>query len=352
MNKKLLPLLTLLLFTILVSAQEVTTKQLHLITKRTADWCPKCGDYGWTLFKNLEQKLAKDKALVWALHHSGNLTTPTSTALDDSIFGGFGQPIFWLDDADLMVDADNIKDVEQLVLDVVNSGLFGDAYIGVGMEMGRNNDNTINVSAAVKTFERIEGNAYKLGLYLVNDSLVAFQQNVGLDAVHTGVITKSLISEPLGASVFTAPIEKNTEAKFTWENIVLDLPENADQTKFRVAAILWATDSGGTTRFFNGKVLNLASAIGTSNKDISLIDEIKVHLNADRDRLIIESGDDINEIVRTGIFNAVGMSVKHILNKQGSRNGSIDFMESLTPGIYYFKVTGKKGEITYPFAAY
>lgn len=352
MNKILLSSLILLLFTMTISAQEVTTKQLHLITKRTADWCPKCGDYGWTLFKNLEKKLDKSKALVWAIHHSGSLINSTSAALDDSIFGGFGQPIFWLDDADLLVDADNYVEAEQLVLDVVNSGLFGDGYIGVGMNIESNQDNTINIATAVKTFENIAGNSYRLGIYLVNDSLVSFQQNIGLDAVHSGVVTKSLIPEKLGQFVFSAPIAKDAEVKMRWENIDLGLPGNVDRNNYRIAALLWAKDSGGTTRFFNGNVVNVGSALGTSNQDISKIDEITVFLNQNQDLLFIKSDDDVNEIIQTNIYNSVGLAVKHVFNRQGNANATIEFPDALSPGVYYFKASSAKGEKAYSFLAY
>ena len=181
---------------------------------------------------------------------------------------------------------------------------------------------------------------------------VSFQQNVGLDAVHTGVITKSLIPEILGKSVFTAPIPKDEEVKFRWDNIDLALPENADWTKFRIAAILWATDSQGVTRFFNGRVLNASSALGTSNQDLSEIDEIKVYLNSNRDKLYVESNDDIHAIKQTYVFNSVGASINHRMNTNGQKNSFLDFSRPLSSGVYYLKVVSLHGEKTYSFVAY
>ena len=342
---------TLLIFsTLYLSGQEVTNRQFQLITKRTADWCPKCGEYGWELFKNLEKNLKEENALIWAIHYSGNLKNDATIAVDE-IFGGFGQPIFWLDDADLLVDVDNYKEIQTFVEDLVMSPLFSEAYIGVSLNLEQNSDNTYNIKAGVKSFIDLQANEYNLGIYLINDSLVAYQQSVGFDAVHSGVLTKSLIPEMLGKNVFKAPIANGRLENLEWKNVDLGLSPTENAANYRIAAILWSKDAEGATRFFNADVKNVSEAMVTSTYDVSLIDEVKLTLNGAQNQLFLESGDDVSNIIKTNLVNINGQSIAHLMgNKQGF-SANVDILETLTPGVYYLQLQGLRGSKTYSFLA-
>jgi hypothetical protein len=52
---------------------EVPATQKSLITKRTADWCPLCGGWGWPFFRQLILDNS-NKAVLIAAHYSGALS--------------------------------------------------------------------------------------------------------------------------------------------------------------------------------------------------------------------------------------------------------------------------------------
>ena len=77
MNKNTFTLLIACLFAMQAIAQQVAQVQRSIVTKRTADWCPNCGTYGWTYFKDaIEQN--GDKAVFIAAHYSGGLAAPAA----------------------------------------------------------------------------------------------------------------------------------------------------------------------------------------------------------------------------------------------------------------------------------
>ena len=99
--KKVLLSLVLIHFSILLMGQDITIpeSQKTLITKKTADWCPFCGQWGWGLFKGMLTDNEED-ALVIATHYSGDLKNDDAEAISDN-FGGFYQPIFFVNGKDI-----------------------------------------------------------------------------------------------------------------------------------------------------------------------------------------------------------------------------------------------------------
>lgn len=69
--KRIIPCFLFLLAAFGIGAQNVTDIQTTLITKRTADWCPYCGSYGWQFTTQLKPKLEGKDAIMWNVHHSG-----------------------------------------------------------------------------------------------------------------------------------------------------------------------------------------------------------------------------------------------------------------------------------------
>jgi len=83
MIQKITISIAFLLLTLSGYSQEAPQTQSALVTKISATWCPPCGGWGWDLFHDLVVD-NEAKATLLAVHHSGNLLTPTSGALADN----------------------------------------------------------------------------------------------------------------------------------------------------------------------------------------------------------------------------------------------------------------------------
>ena len=105
MNRNIFILLIFSVFSIVLQAQEITVPQTQrpLITKRTASWCPNCGGWGWTFFRNVMDD-NNGKAVFFANHYDGIHTSPTTLALATN-FGGVSQPLFFLNNTNQSVSS-------------------------------------------------------------------------------------------------------------------------------------------------------------------------------------------------------------------------------------------------------
>ena len=96
-------ILLLFLIALQVQSQTVSTKNWTLIHERTASWCPYCGTWGWDMKDRILTEFADEEVIFMAVHHSGDLTNPVAQQFGDN-FGGFGQPIFFVDGVNINAD--------------------------------------------------------------------------------------------------------------------------------------------------------------------------------------------------------------------------------------------------------
>ncbi|MBP6397182.1 MAG: T9SS type A sorting domain-containing protein [Saprospiraceae bacterium] len=255
--KRIIPGFLLLLAAFGIGAQTVTDVQTTLITKRTADWCPYCGSYGWQFTTQLKPMLVDKDAIMWNVHHSGGLATNTSKAIASNI-GGVGQPLIYLNTEtdDIGLTAGNVSakvnEVAQLVDDLA---LFG-AIIGMGGEAKVNPANTLTAKAKIEFYDSAESGEFYVGMYTVKKNLVAFQQSVGQNAVHHAVLDQSLTTGFFGNKVATAPITQGAifETTATLENLVL---HNGKLEDTKVVMVIWNKVAGGKYIFINAREVNL-----------------------------------------------------------------------------------------------
>jgi len=226
-----------LLFLVKGIAQQVEEKQRSLVTKRTADWCPYCGSWGWDFFKKaIEQN--GDKAVYLAAHYSGGLQTQAGTDITANFGGGY-QPRFFLDETDQIVTSSNgtakLTDLSSqintaaLEAPIANCGF--DNYFGNGL---------LTASAKIKFFQAAQGEFY-LGTYLVEDNVTAYQASIGDDAVHRFLLRGSFTTESFGQLIANGDISAGQE--FT-QTFTMPLDEITGHD-FEVLGIIWKKE--GTT---------------------------------------------------------------------------------------------------------
>ncbi len=234
--KHLLPLFLAFLLTGTLPAQEIEAQYRPLITKRTADWCPNCGTWGWTFFHWLLED-NDDKAVIWAAHHSGSLETPVSGAIADN-FGGFSQPIFYLNEVDLEVYSSNMSQKRNEVAQQVDAMVQQQPVAGLGLQAWIEGD-LLHAEAAVEMLQDVQG-TWRLGLYLVEKEHLAPQAGQDGEAVH-----KRLLRTAITGDVFGDVLTENgaqTSATFQASGSLMLTDPDWTAENLIVVAVLWQAE--------------------------------------------------------------------------------------------------------------
>lgn len=236
-------LLLLLLFPMLswsIGAQdiEIPQVQMSLITKKTATWCPYCGDWGWVMFKGLLEDNA-GKALTVAAHYSGDLTNDLSVAITQN-FGGAGQPRFYLGNAEQGVSAGNLADKREAIKTAVAASFDNSSPLAQSGLQVTLSGKEAKLQTATRFFSAAEG-TYRLGTYLIRKSMVYFQSGKGSMADHSNLLLRSLDGENFGKVIVNGTAEANTLISQDF-NFSFGDDENPDD--FMIATILWKENSG------------------------------------------------------------------------------------------------------------
>ncbi len=231
MKKNYFILLVASLFLVQGVAQEVVQKQRSLLTKRTADWCPNCGTYGWTYFKAaIEQN--GNKAIYIAAHYDGNLKDAAAEEITDN-FGAFYQPKFFINEIEQGVNSGNVNAKLEVLKTQVDAAFEEMPEVNCGFEPIYENG-AFNVAAKVKFFQAMQGDFY-LGIYLLEDHVTAPQASVGANAVHRHLFRKSFTAETFGKSI----INGSVTAGQTFDlDFALTVPDTTNH-EYEVIGIIW-----------------------------------------------------------------------------------------------------------------
>lgn len=337
--KKFFPLLLLFLASIYTNAQTVTGNQTTLISKRSADWCPFCGTYGWSFMNKLIDKTKGKDAIVWSIHYSGGLATPTAQALAANL-GGVGQPLFFLntDNDDLGVTSQNVDAmVEETssLIDVLS--LFQAAvYMGTDAKL---KGKALTVNTKVKFPDDVESGEYYVATYLVKNNLVWTQASIGPNAVHKNVLDKSLTADFFGVKVAKAPVAKDAEYDVTakLDDLVL---HNGKLEDTKIVTVVWNKVAGGKYVFINARetpiVLDNTSA--TNDDKIAALDfDVAV---APQSINIKINGEVSNPAIM--MYDINGKEVIFNIGKNGENDYQLEYIQAAT-GNYFIQVSdGKK----------
>ncbi len=245
-----------------MGAQSAT--QWSLFTKVTADWCPRCGTWGWEMMEQTMEELEGKNAFAWTLHYSGGLFNQTAEDLKDNL-QTFSQPVFFVNDDDQGVLANNYPSKVTEVVEVVDllSSLGSSVAVNVDAQHA---GNQLQVEVDVEFVTDVTGEYY-LGVYLVEDNVVGFQASIGNDANHPNVLREALTSTSFGPNIVNDP-----SAGFRYEESFthsLPLGQGEDLEDWSVVAIVWNLNVNDQYRMFNLGV-DQASPLTSSISDTEL----------------------------------------------------------------------------------
>lgn len=246
-----------LLFATAISAQDIDVPQTHhpLITKRTASWCPKCGGYGWELFRNLMNDNSNE-ALILAAHYGGSAYENAASTELVAELGGFGQPLFFLNTTNLGVTSSNIDQVRQdaqAQVDQFNTEL---PAVQTGL-IAYPDDTAEELVIQTKTrFFQETAQEVRLAVYLIQPSFIGTQAGQGGNADHKNMLRLAINDDTFGESlgdIFPEGTEVEREYSVSYSDLQAAGFEDLSglgESSLIVGTVLWAGTSG------NRSVLN------------------------------------------------------------------------------------------------
>ncbi len=340
--KKFIPLFVCLLVVWNVTGQTVTNTQTTLISKRTADWCPYCGTYGWQFTTQLKPKLVGKDGIMWNVHHSGGLATNTSKAIASNL-GGAGQPLIFLNTEadDIGLNAGNVSaKVDEVAQWVDDLALFG-SLIGMGGEAELDeSNNKLKAKAKIKFYDSAENGEFFIGFYIVKKNLVAFQQSVGQNAVHHAVLDQSMSESHFGVRVAAAPVAENAEFSASAElpNLVL---HNGKLEDTKVVMVLWNKLSSGKYIFLNAREVDIKADQTSDVNDVDNALQFSAVAGSDYIDVILDKASGTETSLH--VYDINGRELKGDISHDNQRNYRISGLQ-LTTGTYF--VTLQSGNRT------
>lgn len=347
--KRLILLAIFSFATFAIHAQEISEEQWALVSKKTADWCPFCGQWGWTIKNNILEDQAEKPVVFWMLHHSGGLMTPTSKAISDNFPAG-GQPIFFVNNDNMGVGSSNINAKRTEIDEYIDGLISFPPFAGVGSTATFDGEK-ITTTAKAKFIVDLEGGDYWLASYLVDDELIASQASQGSNAVHENILLHSFNGDNyFGENILNGAASAGDEFTVAGE---LDFTGQANipdySVGYSVVTILWSKigntytpfnlnsqpvvesvvstkdilENVDVTAFYMGAGqinLNIKSDITINNASIQLFD-MNGRTAAAQNSVQINTGE--NQIVLEAQELAIGMYVVVIESEIGSRSVKI-----------------------------
>lgn len=244
-----------------VSAQQVEEVQKTLIIKKTATWCPYCGTWGWDFFDDVRQDNA-GKAVFWAAHYGGSmLENPTSTEIVSNLSGG-GQPKFYLNTELQNVSSGNTASARITFQNAVDTAYLQAPVANVGIDATYEGD-LLTVHSKSRFFQDADGEYY-LGLYLVENDLLAYQAGQNTEVMHSSVLRKALTPTTYGTLLADGPVAAGTEFEHEYTVSFAGTPV----TSLEVAGVIWKKTGAQYTVVNVWSTTDINEMVPTSTADI------------------------------------------------------------------------------------
>lgn len=280
MKKMLLTALFGAVFGLLLQAQEIEVPQSNrpLITKRTAEWCPHCGAWGWTIFENLLLDNEND-ALVVSAHYSGTYMNTVSLEITNN-FGGFSQPRFYVNNQDQNATSSNGTTVRNNVRNEVIEWNGATPVAQAGLRVFKE-DSQLWVATKTEFFQEGQGEYY-LGIYLIERSYLGSQAGYSGQANHKNMLSKSLVGGSFGVLLQSGTIASGStfeqEASISYAEIAAAFENGTfNEDNVEIATIIWRKEGNSYSVVNTNSTTELE--IPSSTADLALQAEMKVSPN-------------------------------------------------------------------------
>lgn len=325
--KKYLIVSSLVVFMMSFSQLEaqIDNAQWTVITKKTADWCPNCGNWGWDAFENIIEDLEGKKAIMIAMHQGNSaLTNETATALTDN-FNSSGQPLFFLNNDNQGLLSGNQSTKRTEIIEQVD---YLQTLAGVtGIELNATTDGAkLFASASVEFFGTLT-NEFSIGVYVIQNNIVHNQASQGMVA-HPKLLTGRMTDDAFGDILDPSIAVHNVSYE-------MPVPADFDFEETEIVAVVWLKDTNGVYRFNNANIDEEVELILSNDELDQLVSDFTAQIN--NDQLLISLA--LTESLAQGQVHLTDISGKNIFSKQlgnlpsGTQKLSYD-LGAIPSGIY------------------
>lgn len=238
-------LLLFILMGMVSNAQEFKTKQTTLVIKKTADWCPFCGLYGWDYFKGLYDNVKTDEnAILVAMHYSGGLQNTAALQITNN-FNVPGQPVIIVDNQDILLNSDNTNAKITETRTAIQNNAGRNAAIALDLDLVKINAAKFSINLKAKAAQDLSGVETYVGFYKVQNNVIHTQASRSATASHINVLQGAYHSGSVwGLPLFMGNVSKGSELA-----IGVEMEAFATSTDNKILAIVWIKVRMASTDF-------------------------------------------------------------------------------------------------------
>ena len=335
MNK----LFTLLFCLFLVNGISAQTVKKPIIFKKTATWCSNCGSWGWNFKNEIREQISEDEAIFFSLHFSGDLTNSLSQDFFSN-FSGAGQPRFYINNDAQSVGSSTYQSKVADFVDLVSTINEQEPDFQTTISAYKSSTEpsitaNISITPSILDFNM----DYYLGVYLIEDGVVNFQQNQGT-VPHPKVLRSSFTENTFGELFFGSGD--------SWTGYPLDFEFtlngedddylNADylDKTFDVMFVIFSYD-GSNYYVDQADIVSNVSVISSAT-DQELVNDAKIYqTSADNLRVEIETAENLSNVS----YSIIDITGKELISGNVNFNvgnvQNIDInVENLNTNNYFF----------------
>ena len=299
MIRRFFGILLFFLVGLALNAQDFKTKQTTLVIKKTADWCPFCGLYGWDYFKDLYDEVKNDdNAILISMHFSGGLQNNAALQISNN-YNAPGQPVIIVDNKDILLNSDNIKAKLTETKKAIQNNSGRNAAIALDLDVIKSNATKFTFNLKAKAAQDLTGVETYAGFYKVQNNVIHNQASRSPTASHINVMQGSIHTGSVwGLPLFTGNISKGSE-----KTISVELESFVTSMDTKILAIVWIKGPDGRYSYLNGQMIN-STELSTNNREIEHINFQAYYTN---DRVEVDwSGGQID---RCFLVNTLGQAL-------------------------------------------
>lgn len=211
----------------------VAGQSTPVLSKTTATWCPRCGDWGWSYMQEMKSEFQDETALVLGVHYLGStLENETSIWFAENL-GTFGQPQFFVNHERIPVTSGNWEDQVPVALEAKEEAIANTRDVLSISKVDLLNDE-LEIEVNVSTLSVIDP---YLNVYLYEDKVEANQSGSVTDNIHPNVLRASMSDNHEGISI-------NSDGFFTFKK---ELDPSWNKDEIGVLVILWKQEGDDYT---------------------------------------------------------------------------------------------------------
>ncbi len=341
--------LALMFITAQLGAQQ--NMQRPVISKITATWCTNCGSWGWNFMEALLEEFSDGRAVVLAVHHSGDLENPTSDALAKN-FGNSYQPEFFVNNSNVNALSstwpNKLEEIKSSVAEVNGEMAPFDIEINAFKEASQP---VVHADVTVRPNITMADEDYYLAAYLVEDNLVHFQASQGNDAVHHKVVRASMTSDVFGEMIFASgqsipgnPVERSYSINS------LDATGNDNHILQDLDVVVMVYQKVNDKYVIANAHIFEDAAVTTSTENITFEESPKFVFNGQQGILTIRPSTSIGNATYEVIEASGRLKFKNRVQLETGQMTTIAFPASHLPsGTYFLRITGDNKAYTHKF---